>query len=276
MKRVKSIQRSRVGLFAKKLLDDQAPNLAALLAWGMLSALLPLILGMLSLIGLVLRDPQRLDSVYATVLGMLPSDMANLLGGVLNAMRQDSAASVGVVALLLLLINGSNFFTNMASVFDQAYHVEPRNFVVERLIGIGMLAVTAALLVISTLAAGLLSLVDTLPGALPISTLLGKVLGWSVSSLSVVLMFLVLYRVLPNARVSFRQVSPGSVLSTVLLLAISELFPLYVTLFPPNQAYALFGVFLVFTFWLYLLGFVLVLGAELNAFLTLPLKEKGA
>ena len=45
MERLKALMGSRVGLFAKKLMDDQAPNLAALLAWGTLSALLPLLLG---------------------------------------------------------------------------------------------------------------------------------------------------------------------------------------------------------------------------------------
>ena len=265
MRRLQAVQQSRVGLFVKKLMDDQAPNLAALIAWGTLSALLPLILGMLSLIGLVLRDPRRLDQVYATVLAALPSEMANLLGGVLNTMRQESAASVGVIALILLLINGSNFFTNMAFVFDQAYHVEPRNFIVERLIGVGMLVLTAALLVISTLAAGLVSLVDTLPGPLPVGPVLAKLVGQSVSIASVFVIFLALYRVLPNVRQTWRQVARGAVLSTLLGVVISQVFPLYVKLFPPNHAYALFGVFLVFTFWLYLVGFVFVLGAELNA-----------
>lgn len=270
MERLQSFQKSRVGLFVKKLLDDEAPNLAALLAWGTLSALLPLILGILSLIGLVLRDPERLDRVYANVLIVLPSDIANLLGGVLNTMRQQPAGPVGVIALILLLVNGSNFFTNMASVFDRAYDVEPRNFVIERLIGFGMLVVTAALLVISTVTAGLASVVETLPGSLPFGPLLEEVSGWSVSALSVFVMFLILYRVLPNKQQSWRQVVPGAVVSSALMLLISEVFPLYVRLFPPNQAYALFGVFLVFTFWLYLLGFVIVLGAELNAFLQLP------
>ena len=55
----------------------------------------------------------------------------------------------------------------------------------------------------------------------------------------------------------------------MLLLAVTQLFPIYMSLFPPNHAYAVFGVFLVFTFYLYLVGFVFVLGAELNAFLRL-------
>ena len=54
--RLVAFQRSRARLFIKKVLDDQVPNLGALVAWGTLSTLLPLLLGMLSLAGLLLRD----------------------------------------------------------------------------------------------------------------------------------------------------------------------------------------------------------------------------
>jgi len=59
----------------------------------------------------------------------------------------------------------------------------------------------------------------------------------------------------------------------VLIMLISQLFPVYVKLFPPNHAYSVFGVFLVLTFWLYLVGIVMVLGAELNAFLEQPARS---
>jgi hypothetical protein len=59
----------------------------------------------------------------------------------------------------------------------------------------------------------------------------------------------------------------------VLFFTILLVFPLYVSLFPPNHAYAIFGVFLVLTFWLYLLGWVFVLGAELNAFIQQPARS---
>jgi hypothetical protein len=68
-------------------------------------------------------------------------------------------------------------------------------------------------------------------------------------------------------------VLPGAGLALVLVLLISQVFPLYVALFPPNHAYSVFGVFLVLTFWLYILGIVLVLGAELNAFLEQPTRS---
>ena len=270
--KLEAFQRSRAGMFIKKVLDDQTPNLAALLAWGTLSTLLPLLLGILSVAGLILRDQQRLDQIYNTVLAVVPGDAAGPISSALEGVRQ-SAAPAGIVAILLLLFNGSSFFANMASVFDQAYHVESRNFLVQRLVALVMLVITTALIIISTLAAGIGSIVGNLPIGLPIGPVLARVVGWSISIVSVFLLFLLIYRILPNARQTWRDVLPGSVLATVLLLLISQLFPLYVALFPPNHAYAIFGVFLLFTFYLYLLGFVFVLGAELNAFLQQPARS---
>src|SRR5260370_32640784 len=82
-----------------------------------------------------------------------------------------------------------------------------------------------------------------------------------------------MYKLLPNVSQGWPDVLRVTLLSSVLLLVVSQVFPLYVKLFPPNHAYALFGVFLVFTFWLYLVGFVFVLGAELNAFLEKPARS---
>jgi membrane protein len=254
-------------------MDDQAPNLAALLAWGTLSAILPLILGVLSVAGLVLRDPKRLDEIYSTLLVLVPAQAAGPLGDALQSVRETSAAPAGILAIVLLLVNGSSFFSNMSSVFDQAYHVESRNFLMQRVVSGVMLLITTILVIIATLTAGLTSLIGNVPLGLPIGPVVAKVLGWSISIISAFLFFLLIYKVLPHAKQGWRDVLPGTLLSSVLLLVISQIFPLYVALFPPNHAYAVFGVFLVFTFYLYLLGFVLVLGAELNAFLHEPARS---
>jgi hypothetical protein len=161
----------------------------------------------------------------------------------------------------------------MASVFDQAYHVQSRNFILQRLVSILMLIIVTALLIVSTLALGIGSLLGNVPLGLGTNPVVGRVVSWSLSIVSTFVLFLLLYKVLPNAKQTWRNVLPGSLLSAVLFFALLGLFPLYTSLFPPNHAYAIFGVFLVFTFFLYLLGFVFVLGAELNAFLQQPARS---
>jgi membrane protein len=265
-----AFQRSRVGLFIKKFNDDQATNLASLLAWGTLSTLLPLALGILTLAGLVLRDPNRLDQVYGTLTYLVPDQASGPLSGALENIRRTAGAGVGIIGLVLLLYNGSRYFANMESVFNQAFHVNDRNIIMKTLVSVLMLIITTALLIVSIVALGLGSVMDAITSFVGVGPILGRMTSWSVSILSAIALFLLLYRIVPNKPQSWGHALPGALAATVLFFLITLLFPLYVAIFPPNQAYAVFGIFLVFTFFLYLLGIVFVFGAELNAFLQEP------
>src|SRR6266480_6806971 len=99
-KPVTRLRGTRAGQFATKLLHDEAPNLAALLAWGMLSTLLPLLLGTLAIGGLVLRDPQRLDQVYGLLLVSIPQEAAQPIRVALANVRA-TAGAAGLISLLL-------------------------------------------------------------------------------------------------------------------------------------------------------------------------------
>src|ERR671935_2093981 len=118
---------SRPGQFFTKLLQDEVPNLAALLAWGTLTTLLPLLLGILSIAGLLLRDPKRLDQLYGLLLGSIPQEAAQPIRGALDNVRA-TAGTAGLISLLLLLYNGSRLFATMQTVFNRAYYVDNRNF----------------------------------------------------------------------------------------------------------------------------------------------------
>jgi membrane protein len=142
--------------------------------------------------------------------------------------------------------------------------------IMQRVVSIVMLILATTLLVLSTFSLSLGSLLSNLPLGSDFSPVLTQVVTSTVAIVSVFITFMLLYKVLPNARLDWRDVVPGALLSTGLFFVILAVFPLYMRLFPPNQAYALFGVFLVFTFWLYLLGFVFALGAEMIAFLRQP------
>src|SRR5918912_629594 len=265
-----AFQQSRAGQFLKKVRDDRAPNLAVLLAWGTLNTLFPLFLGILAIAGLVLRDPQRIDQLRDTLFSAMPQEAAATLTGILATTRE-SAGAASIISILLLLFTGSNFFANMQMVFNLAYHVEDRNFIVQRILAVVMLLIVTALLLVSTTAYGLGNLIGSLPIAVPVGPVLGRVVGWSVSILSAIVMFLLLYKILPNKPQAWGQTLPGALLATVLFFVILQVFPLYLALFGKGfQAYAAFGVFLLLMFWVYLLGIVLVLGAELNAFLEEP------
>ncbi len=265
-----AFKRSRAGQFVQKVQDDRAPNLAVLLAWGTLNTMLPLLLGILAIVGLIIRDPKQLDSLTGTLLAVLPEQAATAIHDILAQSRQ-SAGVAGIISLLLLLFTGTNFFANMQMVFNLAYHIEDRNIIMQRVVALIMLILVTALLLISTTAYGIGNTIGSLPIALPVGPVLGRLLGWLISLVSALAMFLLLYKILPNKSQGWKQALPGAVAAAVLFFVILQVFPLYLAVFGKGfAAYQAFGVFLVLMFWLFLLGLVLVGGAELNAFLEQP------
>lgn len=271
-----TLQASPPGRFFQKFNGDRGFDLAVLLAWGTLNTLFPVLLGITALAGLLLNDPERLSQIQGVMLALFPGEESRkLLGGILDDTRK-SAGAVGLVGLLLLLVNGSGFFGNLQMVFNQAYGAPERNFVMQRVVSLVMLVLVTTLLVLSTtayslggvLAAGSDALFSVLPFDVPGRGALGAATGWSVSIVSAVAMFFLLYRILPNKPQTLKQTIPGALVAAVLFFLILQLFPLYLTFFGKSfQTYAVFGTFLLLMFWAYLMGIVLVLGAELNAFL---------
>lgn len=270
-----ALQQSTVGQFAQKFLADRGVDLAMLIAWGTLSTIFPVLLGIAAVAGGLLRDPERSARISGTLVQLVPAEAAQPLAAILQDTRQN-AGTAGLVSVVLLLFNGSNLFANMESVFNRAYHVSDRDFVGERLMSLFMLVIVTALLLVSAVAYSLGGVLGTasdavlglLPFAVPGRGLAVLLLGYALSISSALITFLLLYRVLPNKRQSVRQVLPGSAMAAVLFFVLLQVFPLYTTFFGQGFAtYAAFGMFLLLMFWTFLLGLVLVLGVELNAFL---------
>jgi membrane protein len=269
------LRSTRAAQFIQKMGDDHAPDLAVLLAWGLLSALLPLFLGILAIAGLLLRDASRLDQLSKVLFTLLPPQSATTLRDVLEQTEQRAGAA-GLISILLLLFNGSNVFASMERVFNLAYGIPSRNIIVQRLIGLLTLLAVSLLLLISTFAYSIGEVLSSVSNALLLSSpipmparSLSSVLVASFTSLVTALaMFWLLYTLLPNRMRRWRQTLPGAMVAAALFFLILHLFPLYLSLFGQGfEPYAAFGVFLILMFWLYLLGWVIVLGVEVNAFL---------
>src|SRR5690606_3721165 len=71
-----------------------------------------------------------------------------------------------------------------------------------------------------------------------------------------------------NMEQSFRWISPGSVIATLLWVAVVFGFQIYLSLADPGSAYGVFGGLIVLLFFLFVTGIVFLVGAEINAVLT--------
>lgn len=242
---------------------------AILIAWQLLFSLFPLVVGILSIVGLVLRNPERQAAIAESIARQFPEQASDLVAFISET--RDLGGIFGLVSIVGLLWSGSNLFGAMAAVFDRFYGVPDRGFVQQRLISFLMMAVYAVLVSVSVASTSLTGFVVGLSEeVLPIDVpYFAFALGWAVSLLAAVLMFLVLYRVVPNARLRLWHVWKGAVLAGVLFVALTQVFPLYLHFLGAGfAAYKALGVFLLLMTWFYFLGMILCAGALLNAVLS--------
>lgn len=266
-------RKTTLGRFVTAWGELRAGEGAILIAWQLLFSLFPLVVGILSIIGLVLRNPERQAAIAESIAQQFPEQAGDLVAFISET--RDLGGIFGIVSVVGLLWSGSNLFGVMSTVFDRFYGAPDRSFIQQRLISFLMMAVYAVLATVSVASSSVAGVVVGLSEGV-LREILGFdipyvafVAGWAISLLSAILMFLVLYRVVPNARIRLWHVWKGAVLAGVLFVALTQVFPLYLHFLGAGfAAYKALGVFLLLMTWFYFLGMILCAGALLNAVLS--------
>ena len=257
--------------------EDDVPGVAAEISYHLVFALAPLLIFVIS-IAAILDNYAGVDvsgQLEELILEHAPGeDVQSVLTTLVeNAVSEASGgiASVGAVAALLIALwSGSNAIAVLMKAFNRAYNVtEQRPFVKKKAVAIGLtlllgLFVNLAFVLfvfgggIGELMAGWFGLGDAFNWAWNISR-------FPIAILFIMLLLSLLYYVGPNIEQSFRWISPGSVIATVLWIIVLFGFQIYLMFADPGSAYGIFGSVIVLLFFFFLSGMVFLLGAEINA-----------
>jgi len=258
--------------FVQKFANDWSMNLAGMLTYSLITAIIPLLVGILSIAGIVLNhlSPSTFNSVANSIASALPKQASTVIDmkSVLKNLVSISGVA-GIIALVGLLWTGSNLFTNVENAFSIAYRTRDRDFIPQRVMAIGMVVLLAILLPLSFVASGLVAagagvFTSVLPK--PFAVIL-TVVGPLTSIGILFLLFLAIYMVVPNIKISFRNAWRGA-LTAAVLVAIAELiFPLYNSLLlSGNNKYgATAAGVLVLIIFLWFFNVILMIGAQVNA-----------
>jgi YihY family inner membrane protein len=247
----------------KKFGDDQAGNLAALIAYYGFLSLFPLLLVMVAVLGLVLRgSPDLQAKILDSTLTQFPI-IGDQLKQNITALAGDGAGvalGVGTAVALWGGLGGMQAAQNaMNVVWDVPMKNRP-NFLKSRLRGLIMLVVLGTFILASTVMAGLGTSTGPLGFAL-------RVVGFGGSILLNLAAFMLAFRVLTSRDLSWGDVFPGAVFASVawgVLQAVGS-FYLSHTLKHATAVYGFFGFVLGLLAWIYLGAQVTLYGAEINA-----------
>ncbi|MCJ7421769.1 YihY/virulence factor BrkB family protein [Sphingomicrobium astaxanthinifaciens] len=251
--------------------DDELSLVAAGVAFYAFLGLVPMLAALVLVYGLV-ADPADAVVHAARLTRLLPPDA----GRIINEQMGEVAAGGGGRTLLGLLVALATTFYS-ASKGGRALLIALN--LVERVeedrgtIGqtLAALAITAAAIAGGILALAAISLLGfaeaLLPGLSGLTYVLLRGGLWLLLGALAVTGLGLLYARAPNhPPARLRDTVPGALLATVLLLAASLCFALYVARFGNyNATYGALGAVVVLQLWLYLSAFAVLLGAEYQA-----------
>ncbi|MFF9209823.1 MULTISPECIES: YihY/virulence factor BrkB family protein [unclassified Streptomyces] len=251
--------------------NDDITDWAAALTYYAVLALFPVMLVVLSVLGLTM--PTSRPDVIEHVLQLVPLASRDLLRTALEQMAGQSSATwvllgFGVTGALW---SGSSYL----SVFRRALHAMHRvsahrpvwrtapRVVITTVVLISLLLATAvALLLTGSLARRLGRALDV--GTVPETA--WDALRWPVLTAAGVALVLVLYRSGPADSRPVRRMAPGGGLAIVLLLAVSLGFTFYADhVSTYHRLYGSLAGVVVFLIWLWLANLALLTGAQFNA-----------
>jgi membrane protein len=249
---------------------DNLSLMAAGIAFYALLSFTPGLTALVALYGLVF-DPSQVETQVASLEGMVPEEARKLIAAQLNAIVQASSSNLGIgliVSMALALWSANSGTSALVSALNVVYGEHEKRSLLRYYAN--ALALTGALVLFGIVSLVLVAIVPAVIGLLPLGDFGKTLVDWSRWPLLMMLSsagVAIIYRYAPSrAEPRWSWTSPGAATATVLWLAGSALFSLYVEkLATYNKTYGSLGAVVVLLLWLWLSALSVLIGAELNA-----------
>ena len=252
--------------------DDKAQRLGAALAFYAAFSMAPLLVIALGIAGLVFPR----DAVRKHLLG----ELSYFLGdrgaeGVRDLLDAAQVSEQGLVAtvigLITLLIGASGAFGQLQAALNTIWQVKPKRdrailtILRDRFVSFTLVLGTGFLLTVSLIVSTALSALGTWMGAL--LRLPESVLQWTQvvgSTLVFGLLFALIFKFVPDAKVRWKDVWIGALMTALLFVLGKYLIGIYLGRAAVVSAYGAAASFAIVLLWLYYSSLILFLGAELT------------
>ena len=257
----------------REFLDDEPLTLAAALSYYTLLSLAPLVLVVTAIAGLAFGRE--------AVEGRLVGEMRGLVGEagaevIQTVIQKASGPERGVVSLVVgiatLVLGATTVFVQLQSALNKIWDVEadpPKNkiwsFVKTRLVSFAMVLGLGFLLAVSLIVSAALSAFGAwFEGYATLTPVIWQVVNTLISLGVFTLLFAMIFKVLPDVELAWRDVWWGATVTAVLLTIGKYLIGLYLGRASIASSYGAAGSVVVLLVWIYYAALIVFLGAEIT------------
>jgi membrane protein len=249
--------------------DINAPRLGAALAFYAVLSIAPLLVLSVGIAGLVFEHKAVTGQIIYQFQHLIGYEGGKIIQAlVLDAAKPARGVFAGAVGVLMLLFGASGFFLELRASLNMVWAVKPedsdglvtivreRFFSFSLVLGIGLLLLLS--LIVSTAISAAGKFVQSyLPAPEPMLHLSADMITF----LTVAILFALVYKLVPDTRVEWRDVGVGAAVTSLLFSLGKLLIGLYLGKASVGSAYGAAGSLVAFLVWVYYSAQVFLLGA---------------
>lgn len=251
--------------------EDKASALAAALAYYALFSIAPLVLIAVAVAGLVFGQQAAEGQLYSQLAGLIGDASAKALQGIVANMHQQKSGGIvaTVVGVATLLFGASGVFAQLQDSMNTIWKAKSPttngllDFLRVRLLSFSMVLGIGFLLLVSLVLSAILAAVGEYLGSfLPGGAALGQALNATVSLAVVTVLFAMIYKLLPDTFVAWRDVWLGALVTSLLFTIGKFAIGFYLGKASVASSYGAAGSVVILLLWVYYSAMILYFGAE--------------
>lgn len=252
-------------------LEDRAPMLGAALAYYTVFSLAPLLVISIAIAGFVLGQEAAHGQIFAQMRALIGDDGARAMQDMVQS--ASSKPTTGIIAtvtgLVTLIFGASGVFGQLQTSLNIIWGVEPKpgrgvkGIVKDRFLSFSFILVVGFLLLVSLLLSAAITFVATWVGGVAVGTeVLAHVVNIVLSLGIITLLFALVFKFLPDAKIAWHDVWIGAFI-TALLFSIGKFaLGLYLGSSSVGSSFGAAGSLIVLLVWVYYSAQILFFGAE--------------
>lgn len=253
-------------------IDANATRLSAALAFYTILSIAPLFVIAIAIAGAVFGDEAASGALTEQLRGLLGEAGAEVAKTAIQRADKPNAGIIAtVIGVVTLLFGASGVFNELQSSLNAVWDVKPKSGrgiwakVRDRFLSFGMVLVIGFLLLISlVLSTALNAFGGFLDGLAPGVPTLMWIANFLLSFAIVTVLFALMFKYLPDARVAWTDVWFGATVTAVLFTIGKYLIGLYLGKAGVGTPYGAAGSLVAFVVWVYYSGLIVFFGAELT------------
>ena len=252
-------------------IEDRGLKLSASLAYYTVFSLAPLLLLIISLAGLFFGRDAIQGQIFNEINGLIGNNAAAQIQEIIKNMELSGKTNSGlIIGSITLIIGATSVFAEIQQSINMIWKLKAKpkrgwvKILKDRFLSASLIVGLGFLLIVTFIVNGLLLILsEWMKSYFPDVTLvIFQVLNIAISFTVLTTLFGTIFKVLPDAKITWKQVRVGAFFTSCLFMLGRFLIGLYIEKSNTGLAYGAAGSLIVILVWVYYTAAILYIGAE--------------